>query len=740
MRDEDKTRQQLIDELVELRQRIAELEKTEVDLKRTEEKLRDAEEESGAILDDIRDGVALFDRTGKLIRVNKRLLEIGGYQEEEVIGKRIGSLKMFSAGSIARGLAAFTKIVSGQEVAPIEVEGRTKAGKRVFGEIHGSLLRRRGKVVGVIAIVRDITERKQAEEALLSAKNNLETRVKERTAEMERANQALESEIREHRSTERALRSSEERLKLIFEFAPDPIYLNDLKGTFVDGNRAAEEVTGYKREELIGKNFLKLNLLPLQQIPKAAALLAKNAMGQSTGPDEFTLNRKDGTKVSVEISTYPVKFGHKSLVLGIARDISERKQAEEALEKAHDELELRVAERTTALRKANEQMQLEIKERKQAQEALQESEQRYRRLVEAMNEALAEVDENRLFTFVNDRFCEMLGYSRDEVIGRPPTDFLDEATKQIFEEQRASRKEGKHLRYELEFIAKDRHKVPVIVSAYRILDADGNHRSSVALLMDITERKRVEQEMQGLYKREIELRQSLEQEMKRRGEFTRALVHELKTPVTAILASSDLLVDESPEGPLLRLARNIQESTSKLDNRIGELLDLARGELGILKLNRRRVDPLEMLRGLAAEIDVVASSSEQSLVLDLPSSLPPVSVDEERLRGVVLNLLANAIKFTAKGGTITLAAREDNKNLIVEVKDTGPGIAPEDQKRIFEPYYRVETERGRPSGLGLGLALCKTWVELHRGKIWVDSEKGRGSTFGFSVPLFADAE
>jgi len=116
-----------------------------------------------------------------------------------------------------------------------------------------------------------------------------------------------------------------------FDFAPDAYYLNDLKGAFIDGNHAAEELIGYPKEEIIGKSFLKVGLLPALQLPKAAVLLARNALGQSTGPDEFTLIHKDGSQVQVEISTRPVKYNEQTIVLGIARKISERKHAQKEL-------------------------------------------------------------------------------------------------------------------------------------------------------------------------------------------------------------------------------------------------------------------------------------------------------------------------------------------------------------------------------------------------------------------------
>jgi len=145
-------------------------------------------------------------------------------------------------------------------------------------------------------------------------------------------------DITERKRVEEDLRKSEGRFKLIFEYAPDAYYLNDLKGIFIDGNKAAERMTGYKREELIGSSFLKLKMLSLDQLPKAAKLLAHNAMERSTGPDKFILERKAGDKVVVEVSTHPVKIENRTMVLGIARDITERLRSEEALRKTEEKL------------------------------------------------------------------------------------------------------------------------------------------------------------------------------------------------------------------------------------------------------------------------------------------------------------------------------------------------------------------------------------------------------------------
>lgn len=136
----------------------------------------------------------------------------------------------------------------------------------------------------------------------------------------------------------RAQQDSNELFKIVFEYAPDAYYLNDLWGRFIDGNKAAEALTGYRKEELVGKSFVKLDLLAKGQVPRALSLLVKNALGKSTGPDEFKLKRKDGSEVFVEIRTYLAVIKGQTVVLGIARDITERRKVQEQLEESRDKL------------------------------------------------------------------------------------------------------------------------------------------------------------------------------------------------------------------------------------------------------------------------------------------------------------------------------------------------------------------------------------------------------------------
>jgi PAS domain S-box-containing protein len=258
--------------------------------------------------------------------------------------------------------------------------------------------------------------------------------------------------------------------------------------------------------------------------------------------------------------------------------------------------------------------------------------------------------------------------------------------------------------------------------------------------MDITERELAQEKLEEAYEKERRTRQELETEVQRRVEFTRALVHELKTPLTPIMSSSELLVSGLTEEPWLSVAKNIQRGAANLNRRIDELLDLARGEIGMLHLRPLRVNILNLLRNIADEMSVVASSSGQILKSELPDSLSTVWGDEDRLRQVVLNLLINASKFTPEGGTIILRARQANGFIIVEVQDTGRGISEEEQNRLFIAYHRQISDLEHLSGLGLGLALSKNLVELHGGKIWVKSQEGKGSTFSFSIPVAPPGE
>jgi len=265
--------------------------------KEVEEKVKKASEEWMRTFDAISDFVFVLDNDHRLLRVNKATCDALKKEPEELIGKRC--FEVFHGTNEPIQNCPCERMSVTKEAATEEIND-PNLGLSLLVTVS-PLFDDNGELIGCAHIAKDITERKKTLEEL---------------------------------------KSSRERLKILFEFAPDAYYLNDLKGNFIDGNRAAEELMGYDRSELVGKSFLKLKLLPRRQIPKAAKLLALNAFGKPTGPDEFVLNRKDGSQVPVEIRTFPVKIKNQTLVLGIARDITKRKQADTELKRAMEKLEI----------------------------------------------------------------------------------------------------------------------------------------------------------------------------------------------------------------------------------------------------------------------------------------------------------------------------------------------------------------------------------------------------------------
>jgi len=243
------------------------------------------------------------------------------------------------------------------------------------------------------------------------------------------------------------------------------------------------------------------------------------------------------------------------------------------------------------------------------------------------------------------------------------------------------------------------------------------------------------EEVSRLYRHEKKLRSDVEKQDKQRIEFTRALVHELKTPLTPILAATELMTTEPLGEPLKSLVTRIERGGRNLERRVDELMDISRGEVGLLKLNCREINLLAVIYESIDYIEPQIEKNGQSLDTELPESLPVVWADGQRLRQVILNLLSNALKFTPRGGRIGVRASVENGELSVEISDTGYGITPEELPQLFKPYHCFKNNGQHFGGLGLGLALSKMLVKLHGGRIWAENRPGKGSTFTFTLPL-----
>ncbi|MBE0479783.1 MAG: PAS domain S-box protein [Dehalococcoidia bacterium] len=492
-------------------------------------------------------------------------------------------------------------------------------------------------------------------------------------------------------------------------------------------------MSGYSREELL--KMSALDLVTPEELATLSDRYRRRQKGENiTSHYESSILRKDGSALPAEISLSTMNYRDRVATVAYFLDISERKRVELELQKHRQHLEDLVEDRTRELKMANLELQQQIAHRQRVEEALAQSEEYFRSLVENALDAFGIIGANGTIQYESPSIERVFGYKAGELLGKNSLEMIHpedvDRVKGIF--ARLLQEPGATEHLEIRARHKDGSWRVTEVIAGNML-ADRVVGGIVANFRDVTERKHAEEKFQELYRQERSLRLQLESEMKRRVEFSRALAHELKTPLTSVLASSDLLVSEIADEPLRGLARNISRGASNLNSRIDELLDLAKGEVGTLSVKMEPVNPLQLLKETGQGMVPVAASQQQSMILDLPPRLGPVQGDASRLQQVVTNLLSNAIKFTPRGGKIILRAREKDGDLVVEVQDTGPGISPEDQKRLFEPYQRLDKEH--LSGLGLGLALSKMLVELQKGKIWARSQPGKGSVFSFSLPL-----
>lgn len=256
---------------------------------------------------------------------------------------------------------------------------------------------------------------------------------------------------------------------------------------------------------------------------------------------------------------------------------------------------------------------------------------------------------------------------------------------------------------------------------------------------------RLEAERQGLEHRVAERTIELEEKSRQlalasthKSQFLANMSHELRTPLNAILGFTELLLDEV-YGPLSTKMRQVvgrlQANGRHLLGLINDVLDLSKIEAGQLTLSRDRFDLGATVRSVVAATESLAQAKNLGLSVVIADVLPPATGDERRIRQVLLNLVGNAIKFT-DSGSVELAARQNGSEFEIDVSDTGPGIPPDDQARIFDEFQQLDSSTTRSKGgTGLGLAISRTIVELHGGRISLTSVLGRGSTFRVTLPI-----
>ncbi len=362
-------------------------------------------------------------------------------------------------------------------------------------------------------------------------------------------------------------------------------------------------------------------------------------------------------------------------------------------------------------------------------------------LIESLNDGFYAMDADGKFSFCNQAFLDMLGLrGAEELFRKEPVDIvMPEETAKI-ERMLERRRRGEKVFFETLLRRSDGSAIPVQISSAPLFRS-GEFAGIVGIAHDLSERRRLQAMVEESHKYLERAYEELSVLDKMKSDFIAIASHELRTPLSIIKGYTDAfqygeLGELTPfQMDKIKIMNARADQMTKI---INDLLDITRMEEGRL-VGEKWPAPVEgLVLNAVSEYEGRAEQAGLKLRHSIAAGLPPVSVDVWRIHQVLENLISNAIKFTPPGGEIEVSARaaEEPDMVEIEVRDTGPGIPREQQRKLFTMFYQVETDSTRSAGgLGLGLVISKGIVEGHGGRIWVESEAGEGSSFKFTLPM-----
>jgi PAS domain S-box-containing protein len=611
-----------------LQQKANSLEVEKAERKGAEERLRVSENRYRRLFEASKDGILMVDpRTRTITDANPFMTELLGYTREQLLGQELWQIGLFKEREA--NLEALRELQEKGFIHYETVPLHTKNGQRREVELVSNLYQANGHKV-IQCNIRDITERKRAEEALL-------------------------------------------HLAAIVESTDDAILSKNLEGIITSWNAAAECMYGYRAEEIVGQPVTLL-FAPDRQ-DEFTQIMARIRRGERVDHYETIRMRKDGTFLTVSVTVSPIKDSTGNIIgaSAIARDITEHKRLEA----------------------------------------------KFRRLFDSNLIGVFVSDFAGTFLDANDAFLDLLGYTREELLaGTMQRDALTPSEFHSLSQNavKALQETGASDTYEKEYLHKSGRRIPVLVAVTRIEQTE----TCIGFVLDISDRKELD---------------------KRKDEFISMASHELKTPVTSLKGFLSLLqrslATHGDEKALHYLAR-MDAQVTKLTKLINDLLDLSKMQTGQLVYREERFD----LDALVQEIVENAQGTTQTHHLLLEGETQAeVFGDRDRIGQVLINLLNNAIKYSPQADTVLVRVAKDQNKALVSVRDFGIGIAKEHQHKIFERFYQVtDPEEKTYPGLGIGLHITSEIVKRHGGQMWVESKKGEGATFHFTLPLFQEGK
>jgi protein-histidine pros-kinase len=360
-------------------------------------------------------------------------------------------------------------------------------------------------------------------------------------------------------------------------------------------------------------------------------------------------------------------------------------------------------------------------------ETLRVSEGKFRGLLESAADAIVIVDEQHRIALINARAEDLFGYRRAELLGQPIEMLMPERNRQKYLAQLAAfmvnpsvAPRGRLI--DLDGVGKNRSEFPIEVSLAALKTEGGTLVSNA--IRDITERKQIEA--------------GLAQASKAKSDFLTSMSHELRTPLNAIIGFSEMIRD-AVMGPLNARYReygsDINESGRHLQNIINDILDISKIEGGRLELREEIVSIGETVETCRRIVEAMAKAADVTLSINVSGSLPHLRADQVRFQQILLNLMSNAVKFTPAGGRMSVSASIEGDGAVIAVEDTGIGMKEADIAIALEPFRQIDGPQSRRFvGTGLGLPLAKALVELHGGRLDIESVPGAGTTVRIRLP------